>query len=133
MLALFPNLFALEQLAPLIIRVVLALIFLTSGYSKVFKTLTKTSKIFESMKMRPGKLWVVVIGVMELVSGILLTIGFLTQLVAIVIALIMVGAIVMVKLRQGFISGYAFELLILACALALLLMGPGIFSIDLPL
>ncbi|MBU1179041.1 DoxX family protein [Patescibacteria group bacterium] len=133
MLSLFPELFAYQNLAPFIIRLILALIFLGNGYSKLFKTFNKTMEFFNSVKIKPAKFWTIFVGITELLSGILLAMGFLTQAAAVAIILIILAAIIKVKIKQGFLGGYDFDLLILACALALLVLGPGAFSIDLPL
>jgi uncharacterized membrane protein YphA (DoxX/SURF4 family) len=41
-----------------------------------------------------------------------------------------VGAIIPVKLSDGFVGGYEFELLLIAISLSLLLTGPGRISIE---
>lgn len=132
MLSLFPDLFTYREVAPFILRLVLAFIFVGHGYSK-FKTKEETVKFFDSIKIKPAKFWATFVGIAELVSGAMLLVGLFTQAAAILIAVIMVVAIVKVKTRQGFLGGYEFELLILACALSLLFLGSGIFAIDLPL
>ena len=132
-LSLFPELFTYQQVAPFILRLVLAMIFIGNGYSKIFKTFTQTSGFFASIGFKPGKFWAGVVGSVELASGVMFLTGFLTQLAAILVAIIIIVAIVRVKIKQGFLGGYDFDLLVLACALSLLLLGPGIFSIDLPL
>ena len=133
MLSLFPELFTYQLVAPFLLRMILALIFIGNGYSKIFKSKIKTLEFFNSIGLKPNKFWVYLIGLTELVSGILFLLGFLTQAAAIAIALIMLGSIVKVKAKQGFLGGYDFDLIILFCAISLLFLGPGIFSIDLPL
>ena len=133
MLSLFPELFTYQQIAPFVLRLVLAFIFIGSGYSKLFKTRLETVKFFESTSIRPAKFWTILVGSTELISGFLLFLGFLTQAASISIIIIMTGAILKVKIKQGFWGGYEFELLVLVCALSLLVLGPGILAIDLPL
>ncbi len=133
MLSIFPELLSYSQVAPFIFRVVLALIFIGTGYSKLFKDFQQTSSFFESLKIKPGKFWAVFVGIAEFVSGVLLLVGFLTQIAALLIAIIMFVAIITAKRDEGFVGGYDFDLLILVVALSLLVLGPGIFSIDLPL
>jgi len=132
MLSLFPDLFTYHEIAPFILRLVLAFIFLGHGYSKL-KTKEGTVKFFDSIKIKPAKFWVALLALAELTSGAMFLIGFLTQAAAILVSVIMILAIVKIKIKQKFLGGYEFELLILACALSLLLLGPGIFALDLPL
>ena len=42
----------------------------------------------------------------------------------------MIGAINLVKLTDGFVGGYEFELLLISIAVSLLLTGPGRISIE---
>lgn len=123
MLSLFPELFTYQQIAPFILRIVLALIFIGSGYSKLFKARLETTKLFQS----------ILVGLIELISGLFFLFGFLTQAVAILVSILVLTTILKVKIKQGFLGGYDFDLLILTCALSLLVLGPGIFAIDLPL
>jgi uncharacterized membrane protein YphA (DoxX/SURF4 family) len=132
-LSLFPNLFDYQLAAPFILRLVLAFIFIGHGYSKLFKNREETAQFFESIKIKPGKFWTKLVGFFEFASGLLLLIGLFVQAAAIAISFIMIVAIVKVKRKEGFLGGYEFDLLILAAALALLVLGPGIFSFDLPL
>lgn len=131
--SLFPALFDYQQIGPIIIRLILAAIFIAQGFSKLFKTRGETAVFFNSTGIKPSKFWVIFVGLIEFLSGIMLATGFLTQLAATLIAIIMIVAILKVKIKQGFLGGCDFELLILTCALALLLLGPGNFSVDLPL
>jgi putative oxidoreductase len=78
--------------------------------------------------------WVVTI--VELVGGIFLIVGFLTQIVGILLALNMLGAIIFNFLLQGkpFIDGGAItwekEAVFGVAALCLALAGPGVWSVD---
>ncbi len=131
--SLFPQLFAFEQLAPLILRVVLGVIFIVHGYPKLFGQFAGTVQFFESVGIKPAKFWVFVVGVVEFFGGILLVFGFLTQLVAALLAIRMLVTIWKLKFSQGLVGGYELDLALLAMALALLFLGPGAFSLDLPL
>jgi putative oxidoreductase len=42
----------------------------------------------------------------------------------------MIGAIILVKLQDGFVGGYEFELLLISISVSLLLTGPGRISIE---
>ena len=132
MLSLFPDLFTYEQIAPFLLRIILALIFLGNGYSKLFKTWRETSLFFARHGLKPASFWAGLIGTTELVSGIMLAIGFLTQVASLFIMAIMLGAIIKVKFKEGFLGGYDLDLLVLITAASLLFLGPGILSVDMP-
>lgn len=69
----------------------------------------------------------------ESVGSIGIILGFLTRICAAAAALIMLGAILLVHLSNGFWmgdGGYEFHILAFAMALALLLAGGGMWSID---
>ncbi|MFH1979142.1 MAG: DoxX family protein [Patescibacteria group bacterium] len=134
MLSLFPEFLNYQQLAPFLLRAILALIFMGNGYYKLFKSFKKTSKFFGTIKIRPAKFWTGLIGIVEILVGIMLGLGFLTQLAAMLaIAVALFFIFIKNKVKQGLLGGYDFDLLILICALSLLFLGPGVFSIDIPL
>jgi len=116
--SLFHDLLTYREIAPFILRLALAFIFIGHGYS---------------IKMKSGKTLAKFTGFIEIISGLLLFIGLFVQAAAIAVSLIMVVAIIKVKRKEGFLTDCAFNLLILAVALSLLVLGPGIFSFDLPL
>jgi putative oxidoreductase len=132
MLSLFPQLFAFEQLAPFLLRLVLGIIFIVHGYPKLFTQFSETVQFFDSYGIRPAKVWVFLVGVGEFFGGILLILGLLTQAVALLIVIRTLIAIWKVKFSQGFLDGYEFDVAIIAMALSLLVLGPGAFAFDLP-
>jgi len=72
-----------------------------------------------------------IIGIM---SGILLIIGLWVQLAAIVASLtLIINVFLKIKNKKEFTGGYDLEIVLIVISLSLLLLGPGAFSIDLPL
>ena len=72
----------------------------------------------------------IVVGLSEVVGGLLLGFGFLTPLAALLISIVMLNAIATVVLPKGFIGGYELELTLMAVALGVTATGPGRISID---
>jgi len=134
MLSIFPSLFAFEFFAPLILRAVVGAIFVYFGYTKIYKD--KVSKIssFESVGMKPAKMFFWASALLEIVGGLFLILGLYTQVAAAVLSIIIIGAIYM-KIRKpaALSSGFDFLILILAVLVSLLFLGGGIWAIDLPL
>jgi putative oxidoreductase len=84
---MFPQLFHFADLGLLLVRLMVGLVFVTSGYSHL-KDPTARSK---SIEMSKG--FTVFLGVAEVAGGLGVAFGVLTQLAAIGLILIMLGAI----------------------------------------
>ena len=120
-----------------ILRVVLGIAMLVHGWSKLSGGVDNVAGFFGGMLgiPAPGLMaWVVTI--VELVGGILLVVGFLTQIAGILIALDMLGAILFAYLLRGaaFIENgqitWEKEAVFAAAALCIVLAGPGAWSVD---
>ncbi len=85
---------------------------------------------FKTYGLPAPELFVVVIGVVELVGGMLLIAGILTRPVALVLAGDMLGAIVVSGLANGEIVSLTLAPAQLAICLLLMRTGPGIWSLD---
>ncbi len=72
------------------------------------------------------------IALAELVPGILLIIGVLTRISSALLSIVMLGAIFLVKGAQAFTGDGAteFDIVLLAAALLVVVMGPGRISIS---
>jgi putative oxidoreductase len=122
----------------LLIRVVLGAIVAAHGAQKLFgwfggHGIRGTAGWLESMQLRPARVFAIVNGLAEFGGGALIALGLLTPLGAAAVAGVMVVAVVLVHLRNGFFNsagGYEFNLLITATAIALAVTGPGRFSLD---
>jgi putative oxidoreductase len=120
-----------------ILRIVLGIAMLVHGWSKLSGGVDNVAGFFGGMLgiPAPGLMaWVVTI--VELVGGILLVVGFLTQIAGLLIALDMLGAILFAYLLRGapFIENgqisWEKEAVFAAAALCLALSGPGAWSVD---
>lgn len=140
---MFQRLIATTQDVSLtILRLVLGVVFFAHGAQKMLGWFGgygfhATVGFFTHIGM-PAALAFLII-VTEFFSGLGLIAGFLTRIAALGVSGLMVGAIFMVHLQNGFFmnwmgsqkgEGYEFHLLALAIAAALLLRGAGPYSVD---
>lgn len=133
MLNFFPQLLDFSFYGPTLLRLALGAIFLAHGYQKLAGDKSQFVGWLESMKFRPGKFWAWLVTLVEFLGGIALVVGFWTQLVALVLAIQFLIIILWFKRGQKFIGGWEFDFLILLSLLALLVLGPGVWALDLPL
>ena len=56
--------------------------------------------------------------------------GLATRIIAVLFAAILIGAILMVKLSLGFLSGYELDVALLTMSVALFLIGSRLFAVD---
>ena len=114
------------ELAPFLLRLALGLIFLVHGLMK-FLHMAESVATFTKIGIPLPGLAVPVIGGLETLGGIVLLLGFgrVTRLLALLLALEMLGALLFVKRSAGFVGGYEFELLLFAALLTLVLSGQG--------
>jgi len=119
MLSIFPSLLSFEGFAPLLLRLTLGFIFIYWSYSKL-----KDRNNSKEISM----------GIMEILIGLLLIIGFLTQLVALISAIILAIHLIKKIKEKAFLSnGVNYYLILFIISITLLFTGPGFFAFDLPL
>lgn len=121
--------------APAILRIVLGVAFIAHGYPKLFKMFGGVAAWFDSIGLRPGKFWALVVGAVEFFCGIALIAGFFTQLAAALIAVNMFVAMAKVKWGSAkFVEfekmGWELDLVYFAVAIALVFTGGGAWSLD---
>jgi len=126
---MFPELTALTDLALLLLRLMVAAIFGTSGWAHM----TKPKERAESIGMSPG--FTLVLGVVEVLGAASIALGVYAQLGAIVLIGVMVGAI----RKKVFVwktglwgdegQGWYYDLLYLVCCLVILTTTGGALTI----
>ena len=114
----------------LALRIGLAVIFLVHGFQKrAMWNMQPTPQLSAGM-IRILRL----LSVVEPLGGLAVLGGFLAQIAAIGLAIIMVGAIRLkaVKMQRKFTGdgGWEFDFILLAACIALILLGPGRLSVD---
>lgn len=122
-----------RDLALLVLRVALGAIFIAHGGQKLFWFgIAGTTEAFLQMGVFLPAVTAPAVSAMELFGGLALVAGVFTRLAAAGIAVVMLGAMVMVHLPAGFFlpNGIEFALMNFAAAVALALMGGGTYSVD---
>lgn len=127
-------LYTYPEWGPFVLRVVLGAAFIAHGYPKLFRTQAAFAGWLDSIGIRPGRFWALVVGVVEFFGGIALVLGIFTQPAALLIAVDMLVA--MIKVKWGASSyvesermGWELDVIYLAAALALVFLGPGVFAL----
>lgn len=70
------------------------------------------------------------VGISEIVGGALVVVGLFTRLAIIPLAVILSGAVVVVKWNKGFEDGWDWPFSLLGICVALFLLGGGTWSLD---
>jgi putative oxidoreductase len=113
-----------------VLRVAAATIFIRHGTQKLFVFgFAGVTGAFTQMGVPLPGITGPLIGVLEVFGGIALALGFLTRPLAIAFVCDMLGAILLVQMKRGF-ANYELEFLLLGSSVALLLAGPGRYSVD---
>ena len=122
---MFPQLARFTDLGLLLLRLMVALIFLTSGWSHV----TRAEERSKSIGMSKG--FTVFLGLAELAGGLGVAVGALTQLAAAGLILVMLGAIQkkIFVWHTGFWGtntyGWHYELMLIVMILVILFTDGG--------
>jgi putative oxidoreductase len=126
------------DLALLVLRVVVGLLFVGHGAQKLFGIfggggLDGTAGMFDNIGLRPGWLHARAAGAAEFGGGALLALGLFTPFAAAILIAVMIAAVITVHAPNGIWNtnqGYEFNLVMAAAAFALAGAGPGSWSLD---
>jgi len=121
------------DIALLVLRLVLAAVFITHGYAKLFGMgVSGVTGFFTSIGVPASGVFAPFVSVLEFAGGIALAVGVLTRVVAFLLACDMLGAILLVHVHNGFAAPKGVEAVLgnFGMAVALALLGAGAYSID---
>ncbi len=134
MLNPFPDLLVYSMLAPFILRVVAGLMFINLGVLAFKNEKERWLTSLSTIKIPNPKLTLKIIGGIEVIGGVMLILGFYTQIAALILGLLtFCEAYVEYKDPLILKRNFVFYIMLLAIVLSLLLSGAGAFAIDLPL
>lgn len=122
---MFTQLLQYNDIGLFLLRCAIAVIFIYHGMPKI----SKPQMMAQGMGV--SSMMVTVLGLVEVLSSIGLILGFYTQLSALLLALVMIGAIVMKSLKWGVPfsamdkTGWEFDLILFVACVSILLGGGG--------
>jgi putative oxidoreductase len=131
--ALDPIYDALDPIAYPMIRFVAGVMMIPHGYGKVFGGIEGTTKFFASVGLEPALILAWYIGLLELVGGICVALGFLTRFMSAQLIGLLAVATFYIHLPSGFIwvkGGYEYPLFWMVVMMAITIKGGEKLSID---
>jgi len=116
-----------------IVRLLVGIVFIAHGAQKLFVFgLPGVIGAFRQMGIPLPGIAGPGVAILEFVGGILILFGLFTRVIAILLAIDMLGAIFFVHLKNGFFlpMGFEFAFTMLMSNLALVVGGPGAYAIE---
>jgi uncharacterized membrane protein YphA (DoxX/SURF4 family) len=118
-----------KQYAIVLLRLALGAVFIAHGVDKLMG-MSGTIGFFGKVGIPAPGFFAWVVAIVETFGGLAVLIGFGTRVASALIACVMVVAILVVKLSQGFLGGWEFDFTLLMVALALVILGSGPWSVS---
>ena len=127
---------ALTDAALLVLRVGVAVVFIAHGYGDVFEAgVTTNMQNYRDAGIPLATVAAPFAAYIQLFGGILFALGALTRLIGVGFIIVMAGALLFVHLGESLVmgqdgSGSGFAFIMCVASIALVLQGPGRFSLD---
>lgn len=132
MQSIFPYLLSWSLIVPFILRLVGGSYFVYFGYKGMTTEWQHKLVFFRDLHFKPYHFFAYVITITELVGGIMLLMGFLTQLVALIFFIICIVGLIIQKSGSSTIERNLNVYILLATImLSLFISGAGYYAIDL--
>lgn len=134
MLNYFPTLLSYNMAVPTVFRFIIGCLFIYFAYSNLTTNRESKISLFEKYNFSAGQLWLWVLVSIETLCGLTLLAGMFTQISSIVSSVLLLAGLVLKQKHPESLpwsKGFLFLLLIITASL--LFIGPGLYSIDLPL
>jgi putative oxidoreductase len=123
------NLEKFRDVAPLLLRIGIGLIFIYAGWGKL-TGIEGTQQFFGSVGIPMAGIMAWVVAVVEFVGGILVLVGFRIQIPALLLAFVMMVAILTTKVGgEDVFRAMRLDLLLLLTSLALVITGSGKYAL----
>jgi len=135
MLNPFPELLTYGLLAPFLLRITIGFILANLGYLKLTKEKDSLSLLFSIVGLSKYKEFgTILIGVIQVVGGLMLISGFYTQIAALVFV-VLIGMEMYIEYSDAGLlkRNLVFYVLLFVIALSLMFTGAGFFAFDRPL
>lgn len=116
--------------ASLFLRLAVGTLFVVHGYPKLSAQRKSTGEWLKSIGFSSA--FAGFAGVVEFFGGLALLLGILTQIVAVLSALWMLSTtwLAAAKMKKKYFGGYELDMTLMLAALALAMIGGGIYSLD---
>ncbi|PIR84226.1 hypothetical protein COU18_00545 [Candidatus Kaiserbacteria bacterium CG10_big_fil_rev_8_21_14_0_10_51_14] len=119
--------------ALLFLRITTGLVFFMHGWQKWEGGIAQTAGFLASLQFPIPDLFAILLIGVEVIGGAALILGVFTRLAAKLAGIVALVALFTVHASKGFFisnGGYEFILLLLAACVAILVLGPGAWSVD---
>lgn len=126
------------NLALLLLRLCLGIVFISHGLQKAFGLLGGPgidgfSKFLVTLGFSHAVLFAYLVAYLELLGGVFIFLGLFTRSFSLFLLILMIVATLKVHLAKGFFitaGGFEYNFVLICCFLALLVAGAGKISVD---
>jgi putative oxidoreductase len=119
-----------QDLAPLLLRIGVGIIFIYAGWGKL-TGIEGTATFFGSVGIPMAEIMAWVVAIVEFVGGIMILLGLRIQIPALLLAFVMLIAIITTKIGgENVFRAMRLDLMLLLANLALVIMGSGRYALN---